>query len=1012
MDPADQLGIVRDIMEQHLKHDEQQRQQQQQQQQEQEQQTIAALQQQSAHVPLEAVTVDALQAHHHHHHHHDAIQVESANIHHHHQHHHQHHDESHAAMVEAARAVSVIDQDMTAAASSPSSSAVPSVGTPSATPVSTSTPAFASTFHTDTSPLASVTVSEAAVAVAASMSSQAFAEATAMLESVRREHDATGSGPSSSTPVMGDMSIDHLDDEYDSCPKILRLPVDQWETWLEEQQKKCRWNMTRFRSRDKPIAFARGPTASEWTREFQCIHAGAYRDRKNPNINPKKKRNRGKSIKVGCTAFIKMRKMFNEDTVHIEYGWQHKNHSLDVIDDIRNQRLPYDLKNWIKQRVLDGSNWKTVKSILLANDSPLLEELNPTTREHVHLIITQCYGHYANVARQLKKKHGVPQADSPAERNNRGTIIQFELEENAARHPSESSAAVTATTATWNLTSDLSGQTLAIQSLATLQGAEVPATVAGGPANTDAEAAAAAAAVAMEIAGDPSEEIQRRLRELQEVTVAQESLEMDVSEPTARVLAESAVRAHAEPATASVHTGSTVRVVPETATRVLTHHEALAALTAAATTPTPTPATSSPVIEHHPGSSNASSMDVDSTHDNTEVGLVTSQDKNNLAAAVAAHVTDGNNHINTAASIIPRNNTSPRTPRTNASTNSSVTPRTPRANTSTPNIGLPHARDQMRDILREIRQLESQMESTVQYTSEEDAVRIIESFRLPIRLMKEAPEWDENLHGSPRPSNVVQDDSLDVQSNIVISDDTEAILPATVKNALDKISWYAHVASARARTHLQQSYNKVSKLTSNERDPAQAQIDELTSEKEDKIQSKQLGPQSKNVEPTVPHQTESRTKKITSNTGNSKQQSAKGEHDEEGDVCLHQQAKSCEGSRGARLVKSKTLQAAKEHEDEARVKDSGFTQTEETEEGEAIEDGSEGLEDAEILDVEYEDDHTMDGDEEGAAAASLTQEKEGTRRIMRDGEDEDDEVTPEERIGREGPSETLDDEDS
>ncbi|KAG0228789.1 hypothetical protein BGW42_001986 [Actinomortierella wolfii] len=956
MDPADQLGIVRDIMEQHLKHDEQQRQQQQQQQQEQEQQTIAALQQQSAHVPLEAVTVDALQAHHHHHHHHDAIQVESANIHHHHQHHHQHHDESHAAMVEAARAVSVIDQDMTAAASSPSSSAVPSVGTPSATPVSTSTPAFASTFHTDTSPLASVTVSEAAVAVAASMSSQAFAEATAMLESVRREHDATESGPSSSTPVMGDMSIDHLDDEYDSCPKILRLPVDQWETWLEEQQKKCRWNMTRFRSRDKPIAFARGPTASEWTREFQCIHAGAYRDRKNPNINPKKKRNRGKSIKVGCTAFIKMRKMFNEDTVHIEYGWQHKNHSLDVIDDIRNQRLPYDLKNWIKQRVLDGSNWKTVKSILLANDSPLLEELNPTTREHVHLIITQCYGHYANVARQLKKKHGVPQADSPAERNNRGTIIQFELEENAARHPSESSAAVTATTATWNLTSDLSGQTLAIQSLATLQGAEVPATVAGGPANTDAEAAAAAAAVAMEIAGDPSEEIQRRLRELQEVTVAQESLEMDVSEPTARVLAESAVRAHAEPATANVHTGSTVRAVPETATRVLTHHEALAALTAAATTPTPTPATSSPVIEHHPGSSNASSMDVDSTHDNTEVRLVTSQDKNNLAAAVAAHVTDGNNHINTAASIIPRNNTSPRTPRTNASTNSSVTPRTPRANTSTPNIGLPHARDQMRDILREIRQLESQMESTVQYTSEEDAVRIIESFRLPIRLMKEA------------------------------------------------------------------SYNKVSKLTSNERDPAQAQIDELTSEKEDKIQGKQPEPQSKNVEPTVPHQTESRTKKITSNNGNSKQQSAKGEHDEEGDVCLHQQAKSCEGNRGARLVKSKTLQAAKDHEDEARVKDSGLTQTEETEEGEAIEDGSEGLEDAEILDVEYEDDHTeaeeesqnelIDGDEEGAATASLTQEKEGTRHTMRDGEDEDDEVTPEERIGREGPSETLDDEDS
>ncbi|KAF9978548.1 hypothetical protein BGZ73_001967 [Actinomortierella ambigua] len=724
MDPTDQLGIVRDIMEQHLKHDEQQRQQQQQ---EQEQQTIAALQQ-SAHMPLEAVTVDALQAHHHHHHQHqhqhEAMQTDNVEIH----HHQQQHDDNHTAIVEAARVAGTMDHDMTTV-SSPSSSALPSVGTPSVTPGTTSAPTFATTFHADTTPPSSVAASETAAAVAVSMSSaHVFAEATAMLESVHRDQDTVDPGSSSSSSAMNHMPTDMDQDEYDLCPKILRLPVDQWESWLEEQQKKCRWNMTRFRSRDKPT-FARGPTASEWTREFQCVHAGTYRNRKNPNINPKKKRNRGKSIKVECTAFIKMRKMFNEDIVHIEYGWQHKNHSLDVIDEIRNQRLPFDLKAWIRQRVLEGNSWKTVKSILIANDSPLLDEasftftglptiLNPTTRENTHMIITQCYGHYANVARQLKKKHGGSPADSPVERNNRGTIIQFEVDGGSASHPVASDAASAAATATWNLTSELSGPTLAIQSLASLQGGDASVSVTGAPTEQSHEAAAAAAAVvAMEMTRDPSEEIQRRLRELQEVT-GQGHLHIDVAEPSARVHTDSGM---------PIETTSGAPVEPTS--RVLTHHEALVALTAAATTPTPpVPGMPSPVMGHT-RASNVSSMDIDTTQ--TITGrLLSSHENSNLVVSDAQTAGNSstdlgtNSHAHIDAAL---NSITPRTSRTGMG---------PRA----PNAGLPHARDQMRDILREIRQLESQMEDAVQYTNEDDAVRIIESFRIPIQLMKEAVE--------------------------------------------------------------------------------------------------------------------------------------------------------------------------------------------------------------------------------------------------------------------------------
>ncbi|KAF9910475.1 hypothetical protein BX616_010858, partial [Lobosporangium transversale] len=121
------------------------------------------------------------------------------------------------------------------------------------------------------------------------------------------------------------------------------------------------------------LVFARGPTASEWTREYHCDHAGQYRDRKNPNIDPSKKRKRTGSIKCNCPAFIKMRKSFSDDDVVIEYYWKHEGHIPDLMEDIKAQRLPQDLKAWIKRRVNEGHDWKSVKGMMTQN-SPLLDE--------------------------------------------------------------------------------------------------------------------------------------------------------------------------------------------------------------------------------------------------------------------------------------------------------------------------------------------------------------------------------------------------------------------------------------------------------------------------------------------------------------------------------------------------------------------------------------------------------------------------------------------------------------
>jgi hypothetical protein len=69
-----------------------------------------------------------------------------------------------------------------------------------------------------------------------------------------------------------------------------------------------------------------------------------------------------------------MRKQFHENEVLIEYSWRHEGHVPDVMEDIKAQRLPQDLKAWIKERVGEGLDWKTVKN-LMNSGSPMLDEV-------------------------------------------------------------------------------------------------------------------------------------------------------------------------------------------------------------------------------------------------------------------------------------------------------------------------------------------------------------------------------------------------------------------------------------------------------------------------------------------------------------------------------------------------------------------------------------------------------------------------------------------------------------
>ncbi|KAG0060186.1 hypothetical protein BGZ89_012480 [Linnemannia elongata] len=245
---------------------------------------------------------------------------------------------------------------------------------------------------------------------------------------------------SATNALIQEGGISGSGERYDKCPAIFKWPADDWETWLDQEKTFCRWNMVRHRHRDKQT-FARGPTASEWTREFQCDHAGQYRDRKNPNIDPSKKRKRNGSIKCNCPAFIKMRKQFHENEVLIEYSWRHEGHVPDVMEDIKAQRLPQDLKAWIKERVREGLDWKTVKN-LMNSGSPMLDELHPATKQNIKILLPSCYALFANTSRQIKNKSSPKSTTTPnSDRTTRGgNVLRFEDKTTLAHRLSQPSS--------------------------------------------------------------------------------------------------------------------------------------------------------------------------------------------------------------------------------------------------------------------------------------------------------------------------------------------------------------------------------------------------------------------------------------------------------------------------------------------------------------------------------------------------------------------------------------------
>ncbi|KAF9978549.1 hypothetical protein BGZ73_001968 [Actinomortierella ambigua] len=268
------------------------------------------------------------------------------------------------------------------------------------------------------------------------------------------------------------------------------------------------------------------------------------------------------------------------------------------------------------------------------------------------------------------------------------------------------------------------------------------------------------------------------------------------------------------------------------------------------------------------------------------------------------------------------------------------------------------------------------------------------------------PEWDERISGS----RYSPQDSTNAGDDIVMTDGTEMALSMPIKNTIEKISWYAHVASARARKHIQKGLNKISMPTSNDRDAEQLEVNRVmtvSDGRDEKTTKNEMQPSSKAREPTVYRQ---KGPKVSKSKDPDQVKAEESQQGEEG-VCLSRQAKSCEGSV-ADIKSDKLLSPKNQQDGEKKMQTIEYEQVEATDEAETDEVEEQGLEEQRkeerLAEAAAELEAML---EETERAAKKAQVKAGDSNRIDNGDDySEDDLAPEERVGRGGPSETLDDE--
>ncbi|KAF8464780.1 hypothetical protein JB92DRAFT_2051687 [Gautieria morchelliformis] len=113
-------------------------------------------------------------------------------------------------------------------------------------------------------------------------------------------------------------------EEFPSNPHCVDLSINSWQDWLCLQ---CRTTNWRLKKRYVSTPGAKRKCKYVWRNTYECDHAGHYRDRRDENLSPGKRRKRDSSFKCDCKAKIYISQTPGSSNVQIEYHWTHSGHS-------------------------------------------------------------------------------------------------------------------------------------------------------------------------------------------------------------------------------------------------------------------------------------------------------------------------------------------------------------------------------------------------------------------------------------------------------------------------------------------------------------------------------------------------------------------------------------------------------------------------------------------------------------------------------------------------------------
>ena len=70
------------------------------------------------------------------------------------------------------------------------------------------------------------------------------------------------------------------------------------------------------------------------------------------------------SVKMDCKAYIIIKKQSGDNTVVIEYCWEHSGHNVGTAHNMSASMVAPAVKKWIEDCVEEGLDWASIKPLL------------------------------------------------------------------------------------------------------------------------------------------------------------------------------------------------------------------------------------------------------------------------------------------------------------------------------------------------------------------------------------------------------------------------------------------------------------------------------------------------------------------------------------------------------------------------------------------------------------------------------------------------------------------------